>query len=115
LASLWLYINKYRQNNHKILTFNLPNKSYYTGACKGNGLVLGMSNGTVNGAFTQIKYGNMNRSVAKVKIGAENVSLGTDAGDITDSDYYGWGITTDETKSGIIVEPDTNIKLVIKY
>lgn len=63
MASLRLYFNKYRQNNHKILTFNLPisrrviTETYSSGTkwyhiysdgwCEQGGQIIGTTSGTL--------------------------------------------------------------------
>ena len=92
-------------------TFNLPNKNYYTNGIKGNGKTLGLTNG--NGLeFTLGRADNI--SYAHPRTGAdENIpyagSEATGVGKLT------FGVIADITKSGMIVEPDAQLKLIIKY
>jgi len=72
---------------------------------------LGVTDGTVTQGLT---------GSSSWQLGSTTNAYGGSVGTVYSSTTYmgnqkAVGLTTDETKSGIIVEPDTNIKLVIKY
>ena len=95
-------------------TFNLPNKSYYSAGVKGNDIALGLTNGTTNYGLMKQLAGNIGilqgaTGYFGVNVG-DNVSVGA-----TPTNGQALGITTDSSKSGIVVEPDTQLKLIIKY
>jgi len=84
-------------------TFRLPIKVLMAGSKRvaGNGMALGLTNGTVNGGMVQIK-GNYNGLNAKSAAYGEDLPY-TDAGAILFSQNDGVGVTTDPEKSGIEV------------
>lgn len=72
-------------------------------------MTLGLYDGTNNfGIYTESNQ----IDISKLSYGT---NVGTTRQVATVSSYINSGITTDPTKSGIIVEPDIEIKLVIKY
>ena len=94
-------------------TFNLPNKIYYTGAIKGDGKTLGFTDGT-NTYGLEVSGNNPNNYLFRT--GDYGKSVGASGGDgSTGTGGITYGITTDSSKSGMIVEPDSQIKLCIKY
>ena len=89
----------------------MPNKSYYSSNVKGNNITLGLTNNTDNIGL----IGSSNNGLYQYKnIYGENVGT-TASGAGVSVNLKSLGLTTDSSKSGIIVEPDTDIKLVIKY
>lgn len=98
-------------------SFNIPNKKYYTGGVKGNGISLGLSNGTRNfGIHTGDAYYSSGIMFAGTDWYGANKTQSSGAiatGNSGDTSIL--GITTDTSKSGIIVEPDTQISMIIKY
>lgn len=92
-------------------TFNLPEKYIYAGRVYGSGISLGLTNGTTN-------YGlaGSNGAIFGGITGAYGQNVGGSAGggnwSPTNTKY---GVTTDASKSGIIVEKDTQLFYVIKY
>ena len=97
-------------------TFNLPNKKFLNEEVKGNGLALGLTNGTANyGLYEGDTGGQSNSGALRAYGGAygqtvPNVGTGAIA-PVNQS----IGITTDSSKSGIIVDSDSNIVYAIKY
>ena len=78
-------------------------------------MTLGMTNGSVNAGTAMgstTYYTSWSPSI--VGYGA-NVGSNTPVNMTGFTVNQGIGVTTDSSKSGIIVEPDTDIKLVIKY
>lgn len=96
-------------------TFNLPDKSYYTGAVKGTGKAIGISNGSGNYGM-YFYYASRTGDALSARTGALNANNGTSvAGDIVPGSDVAVGLATDPSYSNIIVEPDTQLKLCIKY
>ena len=92
-------------------TFNLPNKTYYSGNVKGSGLSLGLTDGNNTYGFYQTR--NTGTSTAAESY---NRSLPSSGNNFTNVPYDSViGITTDSSKSGIVVETDSQLKLCIKY
>ena len=89
-------------------TFNLPDKSYYTGGVKGNGITIGLTDGTKNYGFAQATY-----LTTRDNFYGSSVGAWTSGSPIADGKST--GLTTDSSKSGIIVESDSQLKLCIKY
>lgn len=90
-------------------SFNLPEKYLYTGRVYGNGKTLGFTNGT---NYVGLSCGASNNVVVGTAVYDVNVSAPTNLG----SRPAGWwGVTTDASKSGIIVEKDAQLFYVIKY
>ena len=85
-------------------TFRLPLKNgqegVFASGVKGNGLTLGVTNGTGVGAL------NTSVNAAAIFTGNYNKPVGTiSSGDIVNSiNYVGVGLTTDPTKSGIVID-----------
>jgi len=94
-------------------SFNIPDKKYYTGGVKGNGKTLGLTNGSSD------NYGLQTPNGGTVITLAGTNKAGTNAGSACAYSYAPaektLGISRDVTKSGIIVEPDTQISMIIKY
>ena len=95
-------------------TFNLPDKKAHTGAVVGNGITLGLTDGSA-------KYG---LSFASGGYGSYNTTNTNAYGKSLPSTYSGGtypvnaknlGIDTDGTKSGLIVEADADLVVCIKY
>jgi len=90
-------------------TFNLPNLNFLLNGVKGNGKSLGLTNGT---------------DIFGFRSGQANVVLNNNGYDVTlpqslsggDTGSKGaFGITTDETKSGLTILQSNTIKYIIKY
>ena len=92
-------------------TFNLPEKYAYTGGVVGNGMTLGLSNGTSDGGLIQL--GSTYRAAFKSTAYGEPIQQTNPNGDNLSSRGY-YGLTTDPTKSGVEVVKDTMI-VCIKY
>ena len=102
-------------------SFNLPNfptQKIITGdfACKGNGITLGLSDGTHN---VGLALNNSSNSPFMVG-GLTNygTDVGTRTGAYSSSTLgYTYGITTDPTKSGIITDTSgfTSVNVCIKF
>ena len=89
----------------------MPNKKFLNGGVKGNGMTLGMTDGTNYGGtvFNAQGYvqniGNAyGRNVGTLTTGGTGLTGNTNI-----------GVTTDPTKSGIICDKDSSIVYVIKY
>ena len=101
-------------------TFNLPDKNYYTGAVKGNGISLGWQGynsygqSVTAGSVSYQRAGSGNQDLFAAA-SAYGTTLGSGGGGATFKNDTSIGITTDSSKSGIIVEPDTQLKLCIKF
>ena len=67
--------------------------------CKGNGMTLGLTNGTVNGGLSTTSAGDLNLRAAQTVYGA-NISS-NDGATAAKGNY---GVTLDETKSGIVAD-----------
>ena len=100
-------------------TFNLPNLSGMLGTqtnCKGNGICLGLTNGTNNYGL-QAGPDAQNRYILSTGMYGQNVGSGSNIGDVpTDGGHY--GVTTDGTKSGIVADLTTanqSASAIIKY
>lgn len=102
-------------NANFFCSFNLPNKTYFSGLCKGNGITLGLTNGdSYNGGLWSYYNGNA------YSLSIQSNSYGVPIGTTTTNTHLPlgqstFGITRDASKSGIICEADANIVLVIKY
>lgn len=99
---------------HPVLnrTFNLPNKSVYTGKVIGSGLSLGLTTGDGNN-YGFYQTNSAGTSTAKE---AYNRSLPSSGGNSTAVGYDKViGISTDPTKSGIIVETDADLVVCIRF
>ena len=81
--------------------FKLPRENYITGAVKGNGKTLGLTNGTNN-------FGLNNGSSGGAFAYASNfdVNVGTVRSGTALSANKSFGLTTDSSKSGIIIDRD---------
>ena len=90
-------------------SFNIPNKKYYTGGVKGTGKTLGLMGGNGNSTLYQAP-----NNPTGLTGGVFNADIGTYYNYSTNV-YGTFGITTNSSKSGIIVEPDTQISMIIKY
>jgi len=91
-------------------TFNLPNLDFLLKGVKGNGMTLGLTNGTTNaGAFYGTTAIAGNDNIYGTSIGT---SQGTSNWPPTNKTI---GITTDPTKSGIESEISLNISYAIRY
>ena len=73
-------------------------------------MTLGMTNGIENGGFSSYISGNIAQAGVWSGIYGENVNTATSGSLLGNSK----GITTDPTKSGIIVENNT-LRCIIKY
>lgn len=92
-------------------TFNLPNKSAYTGHVIGNGMTLGLTDGTNNSGLV-----NSGGSIGLTAFGNNyNTNVGTSPISGGSVNNVSTGITTDGTKSGIIVETDADLVVCIKF
>ena len=91
-------------------TFNLPNKNYYTEKVKGNGKTLGMWNGADYMGFGTAYAGSLFLGEG---IYDQNANYGTTWSGQNRVGQF--GVTPDSSKSGIIVETDSQLKLCIKY
>ena len=95
-------------------SFNLPDKSVYTGRCLGNGITLGLTEGTNNTGTMETASTGLTSS--------RTSDFGGNVGATTPTSQSGGiinerliGITTDASKSGIIVEKDTQLSFIIRY
>lgn len=96
-------------------TFNLPDKKIYTGAVIGNGISLGLDNGTQNFGLTGTSISGDASAVGK-RQSIYGTATGTSLGATTDvTNGKTFGLTTDPTKSGMIVEPDADVVVCIKF
>lgn len=76
-------------------------------------MTLGVTNGTQNGGLITLTAG---QGYAGLFTTAYNTNVGTTASVVhLGSTNQTVGITNDFTKSGIVVESDIDIKLIIKY
>ena len=80
---------------------------------KGNGMTLGLTNGTDTCGLTYYRGSSYYHSVDTSVYGQNIGYLG--AGEDPTLNKYSLGITTDATKSGIEVKTSSNINYVIKY
>lgn len=87
--------------------------------CKGNGIAVGLTNGTNNYALAGTRVGNASDSVLSpttiygAKVGTTITNIGP-----WNPNLKTVGITTDPTKSGIVVDIDSLIipcSMIIKY
>lgn len=92
-------------------SFNIPDKKYYTGGVKGTGKTLGLTNGTKNFGIGQSTFYGINAVFANSAV--FNVNVGTNLSTLETSQSL--GVVSDASKSGIIVEPDTQISMIIKF
>lgn len=95
-------------------TFNLPDKNNHTGRVIGNGMVLGLNNGTKNYGLSS---GSGNSS-GQYLMGADSdygKNVGTARTGSATTNAINIGITTDPTKSGMIVETDADLVVCIKF
>jgi len=95
-------------------TFNLPDKNNHTGRVVGNGMTLGLTDGTNNWGS------NINNNTGSPYLITATSQYGKTVGDTSTpsgfpTTYRVAGITTDPTKSGIIVEPDSELVVCIKF
>jgi len=94
--------------DNQILTFNLPVLEFILKGIRGNGLALGLTNGTEN-------FGLANqRTYAYCSTGLYGAEVGTTPAGLSNLEKA-TGITQDSLKSGIESEINSNIKYVIKY
>ena len=78
---------------------------------KGSGLSLGLTDGNNTYGFYQTRNTGISTATESY-----NRSLPSYGNNFTPVSYdYVVGITTDSSKSGMIVDPDTQLKLMIKY
>lgn len=102
-------------------TFNLPNITFLSNKIKGNGITLGLTNGTVNGCLQTLAYVNGVTDGGTAMIN----EIGYDGNIGTPGRGGGWGggfdtkscvgITTDSSKSGMIVEEESRANFCIRY
>ena len=78
---------------------------------KGNGITLGMTDGTTNFGTVSALTSGLYAPRGDIYGHAVQQFYSTGA----DRSSLIIGVTTDSSKSGIIVEPDTQLKLIIKY
>jgi len=95
-------------------TFNLPNGKIAVAnsiQCKGNGITLGLTNGTsYAGAYGgNASYLNVGQNAYGKSVGASGIS----GSNIPNNN--GVGITTDSTKSGIVADQSNQTRAIIKY
>ena len=99
-------------NNDK-RTFNLPNKKAYSGSVVGNGKGLGVT-GTGSDNYLLARGANPYPAILKEYTSADlPITQSTSQNGLSSNSVI--GLSTDPTKSGIVVEPDTQLKLCIKY
>lgn len=72
---------------------------------------MGLTNGTNNSGLGRY---NANTAFINNSIGNYGKPVGSAYSSTTELTGT-FGITTDSTKSGIIIEPDTDIRMIIKY
>ena len=120
-AALFAVIGTKYGSGNGSTTFNLPNmgsnviSEVSTGnlAVKGNGKTLGLTNGSANGGLETYGY----QGVTHLKVITSNYNINvksTNGTTSTDPMYGGFGITTDGSKSGMVV-PVTATKTTVKY
>ena len=94
-------------------SFNLPNKKFLNGGVKGNGISLGLDDGTnklgLTGRQNNINFLSGNTGAYGINVG---VTITTK---IANALQKGIGIITDPTKSGVICDPDSDVIYIIKY
>lgn len=83
--------------------FKLPREKPFTGAVIGNGIVIGVTDGTNNATFVQTNKSYAPVHTQKSGYGEQVGQIATTTDDIVDA-WKGLGITTDPTKSGIMAE-----------
>lgn len=94
----------------------MPNKKYYTGGVKGNGLALGLKNPNGYGGLVMYMYGTSALQNIHTIAGIEDYGKPISLSNTSTSARTGTlGISDESDKSGIIVEPDTQLKLCIKF
>lgn len=102
-------------------TFNLPNITFLSNKIKGNGITLGLTNGTANGCLQTLFFADsvtdggtamINELGYGGNIGTQGAGGGTGAGFNTNRCV---GITTDPSKSGMIVEEEFRANFCIRY
>ena len=102
-------------------TFNLPNITFLSNKIKGNGITLGLTNGTANGCLQTLSYakGVTDGGTAMINelgyggnIGTPGAGGGFGAGF---NQNICVGITTDSSKSGMIVEEESRANFCIRY
>lgn len=82
--------------------FKLPRAKALNGAVVGNGIILGLTNGTINGGLFE-SSGSPYEITARTGAYGQIVGSNTGTGTILSKTL---GVTTDSTKSGMIVERD---------
>jgi len=92
---------------HKILTFNLPNNSGIVKSgdipVKGNGMTLGINDGTNNMGF--FSSSTSNYAMVSYATTAYGTDTGTSQSDVAQINrFHTLGVTTDATKSGVIAD-----------
>lgn len=97
-------------------SFNIPNKKYYTGGVKGNGIALGLQNPNGYGGLVMYMYGTIALQNVRTIAGIEDYGKPISTSNTSTSVRTGTlGLSDDASKSGIIVEPDTQISMIIKF
>ena len=100
-----------RHYHHRKCSFNLPVKSYYTSGVKGDGKTIGLTNGQglefTIGRANDISYTHTRTGAGQTipYQGQEALGVGK----------WTFGVISDVTKSGMIVEADTQLSMIIKY
>ena len=95
-------------------TFNLPDLDFLLKGVKGNGMTLGLSDGTNNAGLVSAQSGTLNAHYLRANL----TNYGSDVGDSAGSTYLTdgtLGITTDQTKSGIVTDTSSDVNYIIKY
>ena len=95
-------------------TFNLPNLDFLLKGIKGNGMTLGLTDGTNNmGFYSSSQNGN---AMVGYAANAYGTNTGTSQSEVAMLNrFHTLGVTTDPTKSGIETDISSSIKYVIKY
>jgi hypothetical protein len=92
----------------------LPNLDFLLKEVKGNGMTLGVTDGTLFGG-TYSQNGGTNSGCFQISQGDFGGQIGTSSSDSSFNNGKLIGITTDSSKSGIIVEINLNIHYCIKF
>lgn len=85
--------------------FKLPRELPFDGQAKGNGMTLGLTDGTQTGSPTQTLTNGVNAVTIKTNLYGQNIGVAQSSGNNM-SNGLSIGITTDPTKSGIILNRD---------
>ena len=108
---LILYFLKKESNIKR--TFNVPNITFLSNKIKGNGMTLGLTNGTYEKGLSYSHYSN--DWYGLTPSGQQNNAVGTSVSTETQGLGTAYGITTDPSKSGMIVEEEYRANFCIRY